>query len=75
MTKEEKRAKKKKDRGIVDFLMIQNHFFKDFRNWIEEMEDPRNKSFNDTLIRNLTFGKAVNPEKLDEICSECGLRD
>lgn len=24
MTKEEKRAKKKKDRGIVDFIMIQS---------------------------------------------------
>ena len=45
MTKEEKRAKRKKDRGIVDFLMIQNHFFKDFGKWIEEMSDPRNQSY------------------------------
>ena len=45
MTKEEKRAKKKKDRGIVDFLMIQNHFFRDFKVWIEEMRDPRNQSY------------------------------
>lgn len=45
MTKEEKRVRKKNDRGIVDFLMIQNHFFKDLRCWIEEMEDPRNLSY------------------------------
>lgn len=45
MTREEKREKKKKDRGIVDFLMIQNHFFKDLRLWIEEMTDPRNPSY------------------------------
>lgn len=45
MTKEEKRAKKKKDRGIVDFIMIQTHFFKDMKKWIEEMEDPRNPSY------------------------------
>ncbi len=45
MTKREKREKKKKDRGIVDFMMVQNHFFKDMKNWINEMEDPRNKSY------------------------------
>ena len=31
MTKEEKREKRKKDRGIVDFIMIQTHFFKEFQ--------------------------------------------
>lgn len=45
MTKEEKREKKKKDRGIVDFIMIQNHFFKGFNMWIREMVDPRNPSY------------------------------
>lgn len=45
MTKEEKRNKKKHDRGIVDFLMIQNHFFKNFKEWIEEMTDPRTLSY------------------------------
>lgn len=45
MTKEEKRVRKKKDRGIVDFIMIQTHFFKDLKRWIEEMVDPRNPSY------------------------------
>lgn len=69
MTKEEKRAKKKKDRGIVDFLMIQNHFFKDFRNWIEEMEDPRNKSY-------ITYGQSdlVYLGILKNICSVKSMR-
>lgn len=69
MIKEEKRAKKKKDRGIVDFLMIQNHFFKDFRNWIEEMEYPRNKSY-------ITYGQSalVYLGILKNICSVKSMR-
>lgn len=43
--KSHKRMKKKKDRGIVDFAMIQNHFFKELPKWIEQMEDPRNESY------------------------------
>lgn len=43
--KSHKRMKKKKDRGIVDFAMIQNHFFKELPEWIEQMEDPRNESY------------------------------
>ena len=27
MTKREKRERKEKDRGIVDFMMVTNHFF------------------------------------------------
>lgn len=45
MTKKEKRNRKKKDRGIVDFMMLIKHFFKDLTKWIEEMEDPRNQSY------------------------------
>lgn len=45
MRKKEKRNRKKKDRGIVDFMMITKHFFKDFNKWIEEMMDPRNQSY------------------------------
>jgi len=45
MTRSEKRERRKKDRGIVDFIMIQNHFFKDFKKWIGEMADPRNQSY------------------------------
>lgn len=43
--KSHKRMKKKKDCGIVDFAMIQNHFFKELPQWIEQMEDPRNESY------------------------------
>ena len=45
MTKKEKRKYKEKDKGIVDFLMVQNHFLKDFKCWIEEMQDPRHQSY------------------------------
>lgn len=45
MRKKEKRNRKKKDRGIVDFVMLTKHFFKDLNQWIEEMDDPRNQSY------------------------------
>lgn len=45
MTKKEKRERKKQDQGIVDFMMVTNHFFHDLRNWIAEMKDPRNQSY------------------------------
>jgi hypothetical protein len=40
-----KREKKKQDKGIVDLMMIMNHFFKHLREWIEEMTDPRHSSY------------------------------
>ena len=43
--KSHKRMVKKKDRGIVDFAMIQNHFFRELPEWIGQMEDPRNESY------------------------------
>lgn len=45
MTKKEKRERKKQDRGIVDFMMVTNHFFHSLREWILEMNDPRNSSY------------------------------
>ena len=45
MTKREKRERKEKDRGIVDFMMVTNNFFHSFREWISEMSDPRNQSY------------------------------
>lgn len=45
MTKKEKRERKKQDKGIVDFMMVTNHFFHDLRDWIAEMDDPRNQSY------------------------------
>lgn len=37
MRKQEKRERKKQDRGIVNFMMV--------REWILEMDDPRNQSY------------------------------
>lgn len=47
MNRREKRARKKEDRGIIDFFRIAHLFFKDLGTWIDEMKDPRNQS--DTL--------------------------
>ena len=43
--KAEKRKKKEKDRGIVDFMKIVSYFFKELSFWINEMTDPRNPSY------------------------------
>ena len=64
MTKKEKRKKKKKDRGIVDFIMIYKHFFKDMPYWINEMEDPRNPSY--TIYKQTDF---VNMGIIKNVCS------
>lgn len=45
LRKATKRKKKKKDKGIADFLMIQKHFFEELPQWINEMKDPRNPSY------------------------------
>ena len=45
MKKRDKRERKKKDRGIVDFMMVTNHFFHSLNKWISEMNDPRNQSY------------------------------
>lgn len=45
MRKKEKRERKKQDRGIVDFMMVTNHFFHSLREWLLEMDDPRNQSY------------------------------
>lgn len=55
MTKKEKRERKKKDRGIVDFMMVTNHFFHDLKNWILEMNDPRNPSYITYTQADLTY--------------------
>lgn len=45
MKKADKRQKKNKDKGIVGFAMIQNHFFEELKFWIEAMNDPRHSSY------------------------------
>ena len=43
--KKEKREKRKKERGIVNFMMITHHFFHSLREWLLEIEDPRHQSY------------------------------
>ena len=51
VTRKTKREKRKKlDRGIVDFIRVVKHFFKDIPKWIGEMEDPRNQSYTTYFI-------------------------
>ncbi|GAA6411370.1 hypothetical protein K040078D81_54870 [Blautia hominis] len=45
MRKREKRERKKQDREIVDLMMVTNHFFHSLKEWIMEMDDPRNQSY------------------------------
>ena len=45
MRKREKRERRKNERAIVDFIMVMNHFFYYLREWLLEMDDPRNKSY------------------------------
>ena len=35
----------KEERTVVDFIMVMNHFFHYLREWLLEMDDPRNKSY------------------------------
>ena len=39
----------------MDFLMIQNHFFPDFKQWIEEMLDPRHQSYTIYTQKDLVY--------------------
>lgn len=45
ITKANKRRVKKKDRGIVEVMMLMHHFFKELPQWLDEMDDPRNLSY------------------------------
>ena len=45
MRKREKRERKKQGRGIVDFMMVSHHFFHSLRDWLLEMDGPRNQSY------------------------------
>lgn len=45
VTKKIQREIKLGDKGIADFIQVQRHFFKELNGWIDEMTDPRNKSY------------------------------
>lgn len=44
-TKANKRSIQHLDKGIVDVLMITNHFFPDLPEWVNGMKDPREKAY------------------------------
>ena len=68
--KKKKRERKEKDKGIVDFMMVTNHFFHDLREWIEEMDDPRNPSYITCPQTELTY-MAI----LKNVCSQYSMRE
>lgn len=70
MKKHEKRKCKKQDRGIVDFMMVMNHFFRSLREWLLEMDDPRNQSY-------ITYTQAdlVYMAILKNICRQHTMRE
>ena len=58
LSKAEKRELKKQDRGFIEILEVVHHFFKDFMKWVDEITDPRNKSYitytqNDLIVLGL----------------------
>ena len=70
MKKRQKRERKKQDRGIVDFMMVTNHFFHSLREWILEMEDPRNQSYITYTQADLTYMGI-----LKNICGQYSMRE
>ena len=70
MKKREKRERKKQDRGIVDFMMVANHFFHSLREWILEMEDPRNQSYTTYTQADLGY-MAI----LKNVCGQHSMRE
>ena len=69
MRKAEKRKKKQRDKGIVDFMMVQQHFWKELKVWLNEMDDPRNESY-------ITYTQAdlVLMGILKNVCSQESMR-
>ncbi|MBQ8038885.1 MAG: transposase family protein [Lachnospiraceae bacterium] len=70
MTKREKRKRKEQDRGIVDFMMVTNHFFHSLRDWIGEMKDPRNQAYITYSQTDLTYMGIVK-----NICGQHSMRE
>lgn len=70
MTKKEKREKRKKERGIVDFMMITHHFFHSLREWFLEIDVPRHQSY-------ITYTQAdlVYMALMKNICGQHSMRE
>lgn len=69
MRKSQKRKIKGKDRGFVEWVRILYHFFGNFTEWVNQMRDPRNKSY-------ITYTQAdlVYMALLKNICSLKSMR-
>ena len=70
MTKKEKRERKKQDQGIVDFMMVTNHFFHTLKEWLLEMDDPRNQCYTTYTQADLGF-MAI----LKNVCGQHSMRE
>lgn len=70
MKKKEKREQKKKDRGIVDFMMVTNHFFNSLNDWISDLDDPRNQSYTTYTQGDLNY-MAI----LKNVCAQHSMRE
>ena len=70
MRKKEKRERKKQDKGIVDFMMVTNHFFHALKEWIAEMDDPRNQSYITYTQADLSY-MAI----LKNVCGQHSMRE
>ena len=68
--KVEKRKQRTNDRGIVDFMMVTQHFFHSLRDWILEMDDPRNQAYITYTQADLGY-MAI----LKNICSQYTMRE
>lgn len=69
LRKSQKRKIKKQDRGLVEWIRILHHFFGNFTEWVDQMRDPRNKSY-------ITYTQAdlVYMALLKNICSLKSMR-
>ena len=70
MRKREKRERKKQDRGIVDFMMVSHHFFHSLRDWLLEMDDPRNQNYT-----TYTQADLIYMGLLKNVCAQHSMRE
>lgn len=70
MTKAQKRKLKEKDKGIVGFIMLLQHFWKDLNIWVNEMTDPRNPSYISYTQADLFFMGI-----LKNVCAQKSMRE
>ena len=55
LTRMEKRKLREKDKGIIDFVKIQNHFFPNFIEDLGNVDDPRKENYTDYTSEELLY--------------------